>query len=166
MSTVDGLERDFFVYLPKGYEENSDKEWPVLLFLHGNGERGAGKEDLDYVLKYGPLYEAWIQKMDIPFIIIAPQLHMFGRDGEDGPDYIRNRTREEIPERLAEGVPEQNADVPALMIYGPMVGSVAAEIEARDQVKIDTGWHNTNTDIITVLASVLADTTLIPTVFI
>ena len=61
-SVIDDLERDYFLYLPSGYEENSSKEWPVLIYLHGDGERGNGKEDLDYVLGYGPLYEAWIQK--------------------------------------------------------------------------------------------------------
>lgn len=156
VSTVDSLERDFFLYLPQGYEANSDKEWPVLLFLHGDGERGNGKEDLDYVLKYGPLYEAWIQKMNIPLIIISPQLHMFGRDGQGGPDYILNRTRKEIPERLAEGMPEHNADGPALMMYGPMVGAVAAGSALWDQVVTGTGWHKTNTDVITILDSVLA----------
>ncbi|MDA7688021.1 hypothetical protein N8793_08175, partial [Pseudomonadales bacterium] len=84
-SIVDDLERDYFLYLPNGYEEDKAKQWPVLVYLHGDGERGNGKEDLDYVLGYGPLYEAWIQKKDLPFIIIAPQNHMFGRDGPAGP---------------------------------------------------------------------------------
>jgi hypothetical protein len=41
-SVVDDLERDYFLYLPSGYEENSSKEWPVLVFLHGDGQRGNG----------------------------------------------------------------------------------------------------------------------------
>ncbi len=45
-STAMKVERDFFVYLPAGYEE-SEKDFPVLLFLHGNGERGDGKAELD-----------------------------------------------------------------------------------------------------------------------
>ena len=49
-SVVDDLERDYFLYLPNGYEEDSSKQWPVLVYLHGDGERGNGKEDLDYVL--------------------------------------------------------------------------------------------------------------------
>jgi len=32
-------ERDYFVYLPKGYEDDPTKEWAVMLFLHGGGER-------------------------------------------------------------------------------------------------------------------------------
>ena len=33
-----GAERDYFVYLPRGHAAR--KDWPVILFLHGNGERG------------------------------------------------------------------------------------------------------------------------------
>ncbi len=57
-----GEERDVFVYLPAGYGSDRTRRWPVLLFLHGDGERGDGREDLDWVLVHGPLYEAWIQK--------------------------------------------------------------------------------------------------------
>ena len=55
-------------------------------------------------MAYGPLYEAWVQKKDMPFILVVPQLHMFGRDGPDGPAYIRNRTKEGIPKRLEKGI--------------------------------------------------------------
>jgi len=69
-SEATGAERDYFVYLPAGHA--SRRDWPVLLFLHGNGERGDGRTELDYVLTHGPLYEAWVQKRDLPFVIIAP----------------------------------------------------------------------------------------------
>jgi len=154
-SVVDNLERDYFLYLPNGYEENSSKQWPVLIFLHGDGERGNGKEDLDYVLKYGPLYEAWIQKRDLPFIIIAPQNHMFGRDGADGPDFIRNRTRESIPKRLDKGVPPHNTDMPASQIYGPMRGAVAAKTPPSERFQRKTGWRKTDPDVIGILDSIL-----------
>ena len=39
--------REFFLYLPNGYDPESDQEWPVLLFLHGDGERGDNLEDLE-----------------------------------------------------------------------------------------------------------------------
>jgi len=98
-SNVTGLDRDYFVYLPRGYAQQ--KEWPVLLFLHGNGERGNGKDELDYVLIHGPLFEAWAQKKDLPFVIISPQLPMF--DQGEVP-YIKKRTPADIPRRLAEGI--------------------------------------------------------------
>lgn len=70
--------------------------WPILMFLHGNGERGNGKDELDYVLMHGPLYEAWIQKKDLPFIIVSPQLPMFDFDNK-GIDYITNRSKKIYP---------------------------------------------------------------------
>src|SRR5688572_20168398 len=102
-SRATGAERDFFLYLPAGYSKDRERRWPLLLFLHGNGERGDGKSELDFLLANGPLYEAWIQKRDLPFIIAAPQLPMYGRD--EYADYLRNRSRAELPERLAHGTP-------------------------------------------------------------
>jgi predicted peptidase len=154
-SSVDNLERDYFLYLPQGYEKDSSKKWPVLVYLHGDGERGDGKEDLDYVLGYGPLYEAWIQKRDLPFIIIAPQNHMFGRDGPDGPAYIRDRTRANIPQRLDQGVPPHSTDMPARQMYGPMRGDVATPNLPPDRFMTETGWRKTDPDLIGILDSVL-----------
>ena len=68
--------RDYFVYLPPGHAQQRD--WPVMLFLHGDGERGDAHGELDYVLTHGPLFEAWCQKRDLPFVIISPQLPKFG----------------------------------------------------------------------------------------
>ncbi len=93
-----GAERDYFVYLPPGFDAQA--QWPVILFLHGNGERGDAKGELDYVLKHGPLFEAWCQRRDLPFVIISPQLPLHDQ-GAVG--YIKNRTRAEIPERKADG---------------------------------------------------------------
>ena len=94
-----GKDREYFVYLPRGFQQS--KSWPVMLFLHGDGERGDAKSELDYVLIHGPLNEAWIQKRDLPFVIISPQLDKFSR-GE--LPYIKNRTPAQIPKRLANGV--------------------------------------------------------------
>ena len=71
-SAATGEERDYYVYLPEGFAQKD--RWPVLMTLSGNGERGDGKGDLDYVLANGPLFEAWSQRRRLPFVIIAPQL--------------------------------------------------------------------------------------------
>jgi predicted peptidase len=107
-SSIDQTQREYFVYLPRGYHSQSDREWPVMLFLHGNGERGNGQDELDYVMMQGPLYEAWVQKKDLPFIIISPQLHMFDMD-KKGLAYIDNRSKDNIPKRLVQGVPSRNS---------------------------------------------------------
>lgn len=55
--------------LPKGYEVDKEKRWPLMLFLHGSGERG---DDLKMVSVHGPLKEVQAGR-DLPFIIVAPQ---------------------------------------------------------------------------------------------
>jgi predicted peptidase len=57
----------YLVYLPKDYEQK--ESWPLMLFLHGSGERG---DDLNLVKKHGPpkLIEAGRQ---FPFIVVSPQ---------------------------------------------------------------------------------------------
>jgi predicted peptidase len=59
----------YLLFLPKGYGEQKEPKWPLLLFLHGAGERG---DDLSLVKKHGPpkLIE---QGREFPFIIISPQ---------------------------------------------------------------------------------------------
>ena len=58
----------YFIYYPKSVKENL----PVLLFLHGIGERG---NNLDNIEKYAlPKY---MNKLDIPYIVIAPQCHVY-----------------------------------------------------------------------------------------
>ncbi|MBA2117503.1 carboxylesterase family protein [Bremerella alba] len=63
----DGKEMDFLLYLPKGYEQQP--KWPLVLFLHGAGERG---DDLSLVRKHGP--PKLIEKgKEFPFIVVSPQ---------------------------------------------------------------------------------------------
>lgn len=57
-------------YLPKDYSSQSAQKYPVLIFLHGSGERGA---DISKVAIHGPPRLANEGK-DFPFIIISPQL--------------------------------------------------------------------------------------------
>jgi predicted peptidase len=95
-----GKQREYFVYLPRGFKQKD--RWPVMLFLHGDGERGDGKTELDYVLIHGPLSEAWFQKRDLPFVIISPQLDKFSRGQIP---YIRDRTPAQIPKRMPDGTP-------------------------------------------------------------
>lgn len=35
------VESTYLIYLPDGYDEKSETEWPLLVFLHGSGERGS-----------------------------------------------------------------------------------------------------------------------------
>ncbi len=152
VSTVDTTEREYFVYLPNNYQYNETKKWPVLLFLHGNGERGNGKDELDYTLIHGPLYEAWIQKRDLSFIIIVPQLHMFNQD-KLGLSYIDNRTKDWIPKRLENGTSPRSK---AYIIKQPMLGAVPIDtIPKLSHTKF--GWNIVENDLLAMLDKTLED---------
>ena len=61
---------DYLLYLPEKYDTDSTQTWPLILFLHGAGERG---NDLIKVKKHGP--PALVETMPIlqQFIILSPQ---------------------------------------------------------------------------------------------
>lgn len=92
LSETTGKIREYYLFLPKGYSDDPAKQWPVMLFLHGAGERGTAREDLEKVLVHGPLMEAWIQGRDLPFIMVVPQAPF--------PDDHKNVS--EMPEGYAE----------------------------------------------------------------
>jgi len=147
-------EREYFLYLPARYDADPDRQWPVMLFLHGGGERGDGRADLDWVLHNGPLGEAWIYKHDLPFIIIAPQLPVFDR-----ADQIEMRAGKPLPMRLAQGVPPRQAiERPDFaMIRGdsgrpPKYGSLDSwGIEGAPG-----GWQNCDADLLAMVDATLS----------
>ena len=60
----------YLLYLPDSYGKDAQKKWPLVLFLHGRGERG---EDLELLKKHG-LPKILEQQADFPFIVVSPQL--------------------------------------------------------------------------------------------
>jgi len=62
------LQSKCLLYLPDDYNKNKDK-YPLLLFLHGSGERG---DWLELVKKNGPPMLIEYGK-DFPFIVLSPQ---------------------------------------------------------------------------------------------
>jgi predicted esterase len=62
-------ETKYLLYLPEGYTSDTATRWPLLVFLHGSGERG---DDLAKVKVHGPakLVE---QGKKFPFIVVSPQ---------------------------------------------------------------------------------------------
>ncbi len=57
----------YLVYLPKEYDQK--EAWPLMLFLHGAGERGS---NLDLVKLHGPPKLIAAGK-EFPFIVVSPQ---------------------------------------------------------------------------------------------
>jgi Predicted peptidase len=45
------LDVKYLLYLPKDHAAKPEKKWPLILFLHGAGERG---DDLNRVKVHGP----------------------------------------------------------------------------------------------------------------
>ena len=58
---------DYLMYLPKDYD--TQDKWPLILFLHGAGERG---DDLELVKVHGPP-KLIAEGKHFPFIVVSPQ---------------------------------------------------------------------------------------------
>lgn len=63
------VDLDYLLFLPKGYDAKSTNRWPLILFLHGAGERGA---DVKKVAVHGPP-KIVASRPDFPFILVSPQ---------------------------------------------------------------------------------------------
>jgi predicted peptidase len=68
---------EYLLALPTGYDAKSEKRWPLLLFLHGSGERG---DDVWLVARHGPpkLLRAGAddpatKQLAENFIVVSPQ---------------------------------------------------------------------------------------------
>jgi pimeloyl-ACP methyl ester carboxylesterase len=60
---------NYLLALPEGYEKDTTVNWPLVIFLHGSGERG---NDLEKVKKNGPP-KLVDQGKKFPFILVSPQ---------------------------------------------------------------------------------------------
>lgn len=58
----------YWLFLPAGYDRDK-RRWPLMLFLHGMGERG---DDLKLVIRHGPP-KLITEGHEFPFIVISPQ---------------------------------------------------------------------------------------------
>ena len=64
------VKADYLLYLPADYGKQPDKKWPLILFLHGSGERGS---NLDLVKLHGPPKVIEKSKNFLPFVVVSPQ---------------------------------------------------------------------------------------------
>ena len=63
------VKAQYLLYLPTGYAE-SKNQWPLILFLHGAGERG---DDLEKVKIHGLPKLIAKEGKELPFVVISPQ---------------------------------------------------------------------------------------------
>lgn len=59
----------YLLFLPRGYNAKAEERWPMILFLHGAGERGT---EIWKVAVHGPPKNVSTHP-DFPFIVISPQ---------------------------------------------------------------------------------------------
>jgi predicted esterase len=60
----------YLVNTPPAYNRDKSRKWPLIVFLHGSGERG---DNLD-VLKTQGLTKLLQTKKDLPFVVVSPQV--------------------------------------------------------------------------------------------
>jgi predicted peptidase len=60
---------NYLLFLPQQYQRASSKRWPLILFLHGAGQRG---KNVWLVAKHGPPKVAASQP-GFPFLVVSPQ---------------------------------------------------------------------------------------------
>lgn len=60
---------DYLLSLPDGYTSDTTQRWPLVLFLHGSGERGT---DVEKVKTHGPP-KLVAEGRKFPFILVSPQ---------------------------------------------------------------------------------------------
>ena len=83
----------FYIYLPGGYDQ-STVEYPLLVFLHGDGEQGNSSEDpevIELVLIHGPPYLIHNGRWNptYPMIVASPQCHYDKWQADGIEEFIR-----------------------------------------------------------------------------
>lgn len=63
---------EYLLYFPVGYEQDSEREWPLIMFLHGSGD---SDNDSAYVIGQGlpEVLHLGEAPEDFPFIVVSPQ---------------------------------------------------------------------------------------------
>ncbi|MBT8478659.1 MAG: prolyl oligopeptidase family serine peptidase [Gemmatimonadetes bacterium] len=99
----------------------------------------------------GPLYEARIQRRDLPFVIVAPQLPMF--DMKQSAPYLEFRDQSQMPRRTDGPPPPRNAAFPT---PEPMRGAVPATEFPFGREGPPSGWDRCEDDLLGLIDHVLA----------
>ncbi len=80
-NSSDNVPYGFYEYLPQDFSMTSGKKFPLVIFYHGAGQRGDGKDDLFKVLNVGP--PRMIENgRHFPAIFISPQT-LYGFSPQD-----------------------------------------------------------------------------------
>ncbi len=104
----------YLLYLPPDYEKDPQGKWPLIFFLIGTGERG---EDPLALAKHGP-WNYICQKGPLPFIIVAPMLHV--------SNSFRSFPEGYLDGALDEALSEYRVDPKRIYLTGLSMGGEAA----------------------------------------
>lgn len=65
-------EMRYLLYLPQEYYGEAERDWPLILFLHGSGD---DDYDSGFVMSYGLPEVLYLgeQPQDFPFVVVSPQ---------------------------------------------------------------------------------------------
>ena len=63
------VQLDYLLYLPPGYDTDPAQRWPLILYLHGAGERGSDPE----LIKRDGIPHHLESGNNLPFIVVSPQ---------------------------------------------------------------------------------------------
>ncbi len=74
----------YSLFLPADYAKNKRKRWPLILFLHGAGQRG---DNLDLLKEHG-IPKILDRNPDFPFIVVSPQCPADGWWSTDVPSAL------------------------------------------------------------------------------
>jgi predicted esterase len=118
-----GSRYHFQVYLPEDFRRDDHRQWPIILFLHGRGERGAEgmwQTQIGLPLQVRDHPERW------PFIIVMPQCTYpnFWTD----PDMLKMAMAE-----LDQETAEFHADPSRTYLTGLSMGGYGAWELAKDE---------------------------------
>ncbi len=84
----------YLLYLPEGYEEDTQQTWPLIIFLHGYGDRG----DNVFLLAKASPFMMIREQGPLPFIIAAPLL----KESDDFASFPDNYLNGVLDELLAD----------------------------------------------------------------
>jgi predicted esterase len=84
----------YMIYLPEGYAQDPGKDWPLMVFLHGSGDRG---DNLLLLAKASP-FMMIREQGPLPFIIAAPLLKQSNRFASFPEPYLEGTLEEFLSE--------------------------------------------------------------------
>jgi predicted esterase len=106
--------RGYMLYLPEGYEKDASARWPLILFLHGTGDRGTNP----YLLAKASPFMMIREKGPLPCVIVAPLL--------DATDRYRSFPKAYLDGVMDEALREYRIDERRIYLTGLSMGGEAA----------------------------------------